>query len=469
MKVLGVTLCLAAALVACEAHRPRGRSLAPLADEGELYVYLDPLPAGSERLAFTLVSLAARAADGTTTPMTLLLGDVSRSLVPGERLLGFARLPPGAYSGLSLKVKRATLERDGRRTDMLVAPEGDAVDAPFAVSMRRATVVVLSLRYAESLAQGFAFTPYFSATTPGPLAPTLAGYCSSTSMNGVTAFDKHTRRVAAVMPTGREPQGIAIDSRLGRLYVALSGEDQVQVLDAYTGAELGRIALRPGDRPRELGLTPDGKLLVVLNPSSNTASFLDPAALIETDRVPTGEEPASLLLDRAGRRAYVLNRRSASVTVLDLGTHLVAGTARTNAEPVRAALNRAGTRLYVIHAASPYLLALSLPDLAIASRLLVGLGASALLVDSRSDLLYVGRQGDDRLQVYDPSSLMPLVSIDLPGSPSFLAVDDAENALFALVPSRRTVGVADLAGGRALASFEVGDDPYQVIVVGERR
>ncbi len=472
MKGLGVTLCLLSVLGACEAHRPRARVLAPLQDEGELYVYLDPLPAGAERLAFTLESLSARRADGGAAAMTLLLPDVSRIAVEGQRLLAFGRLAPAAYSGLALKVKRATLERDGRRSDLLVSPEGNPVDIPFSISRRRATIVVLSLRYAASVAQGFAFAPDFAATTPGPLVPSLAGYCSSTGMDGVTVFDKHTRRVAAVIPTGREPQGVAVDARLGRVYVALSGEDQVQVLDTYTGEEVGRISLRPGDRPRELALTPDGRVLVVVNPGSNTASFLDAAALLETDRVQTGEEPSSLLLDRAGRRAYVLNRRSASVTILDLATHLVAGTGRTNAEPLRAALNRAGTRLYVIHGASPYLLALSLPDLSIAARLLVGVGSfgvSALLVDARTDLLYVGRPDEDRLEVYDPASLMPLADVDLPGPATFLAIDDAENTLFALVPSRRTVAAVDLVGGRALGSFGVGEEPYQVTVVGERR
>jgi YVTN family beta-propeller protein len=270
-----------------------------------------------------------------------------------------------------------------------------------------------------------------------------------------------------VLPTGRAPEGLALDAQGIRLYVALSGEDQVQVIDVSSGRELRRLNLRPGDEPRELGLSPDGRTLVVVNRGSASVSFFDPSSEMEVARVPVGNEPGPLLLDRTGQRAFLVNQGSATITLLDLGNRSVAATIPTDPRPIRAALNRSGNRLYVIHAWSAYLLVFSLPDLRVVNRMLVGPGAGGLKVDPRTDLVYVSSGG--RLQIFDPFSLMPMSQIDVPGPVSQMAIDDVENVLFGVMPDRRSVLALDLATGRLLAVFEVPGSPYQVVLSGERR
>jgi YVTN family beta-propeller protein len=285
----------------------------------------------------------------------------------------------------------------------------------------------------------------------------------------VALFDRRARQVVAVLPTGRAPEGLALDAQGIRLYVALSGEDQVQVLDVSSGRELRRLNLRPGDEPRELGLSPDGRTLVVVNRGSASVSFFDPSSEMEVARVPVGDEPGPLLLDRTGQRAFVVNQGSATITLLDLGNRSVAGTIPTDPWPIRAALNRSGTRLYVVHGSSPYLLVLSLPDLRVVNRMLVGMGAGGLKVDPRTDLVYVSSRDLGRLQIFDPLSLMPVSQIDVPGPVSQMAIDDVENVLFGLMPDRRSALALDLATGRLLAVLEVPGRPYQVVLSGERR
>jgi YVTN family beta-propeller protein len=217
-----------------------------------------------------------------------------------------------------------------------------------------------------------------------------------------------------------------------------------------------------------VALTPDGSLLLVANQGSSTVVFADPAGPMELSRISVAEEPWSLLVDRSGKRAYVLSRRAATLTVLDLASRTVAGTAATDAEPVRAQLDRAGARLYVIHAGSAYMSVLDLPALSLARRVHVGLGASALKVDARTGLLYVGLRDDDRIQVYDPLALVPMDYIELPGPVSWLAIDDAENALLALVPGKRTLAFIDLTRRRVLGLADVGSGPHAIAAAGER-
>jgi YVTN family beta-propeller protein len=458
-----------ASLSACLGGQ-RGRVLAPLDQEGEVFVYLEPPQGAASRVSFAIESVSAERADGVAVPLEVSLREVSLAEARNQRLLAWARLPPGEYTALALKVSRAALEgEEGQgRSDLLVAPEPTHVPVPLRVGQRQATVLSLALQFASTVEKGFAFTPSFTAAVAGAPVTQITGYCSNAALADLSVFDKRNRRAAQVLPVGREPQGLALDVVRGRIYVALAGEDVLQVLDLLTGTELNRVWLRPGDRPRELGLTPDGRLLVVTNSNSNSVAFVDPIAGVELDRVNVGENPAALLLDRTGRRAYVLNHGSSSVTVIDLPTHAVVTTFATDALPSRAQINRAGTRLYVANAGSAYLNVYTLPDNVLQRRVFVGLGAAALKVDPRSDLVYVGKADETILQVFDPFSLMPVDSVELPEGTSYLAIDDVENTLLALMPARRAIAFVDLTTRRVTGTVDAGSEPYLVTVFGER-
>lgn len=369
-----------------------------------------------------------------------------------------------------MKLRRATLAADEGPVDLLLGEEPVRVALALELPRGAARLVRLALAGGQPLDQEFVFGGAFRASVlaAANTVVQLSGYCPSTSGATLAVFDRRSKQVTAMVPTGREPVGIAVDALAQRAYVALAGEDQVQVIDLATGADLQRIQLRGGDEPREVALTPDGKLAVTVNPRSSTATFIDTASGTVLDRVPTGQEPSSLVMGRGGRRAYVLNRRSNDVTVVDVGNRAVVATAATEPEPLRAALNRAESRLYVVHRGSAYMRVFSLPDLATVNRIYVGLGASAVRVDTRTDRVYVASAGEARIQIFDPASLLPVDAIQLPAPASYLTIDDLENALLAVLPSLQAVAFVDLTSRRLLSLADVGPDPYLVAVVGER-
>jgi len=466
-RKLALSALLLPLLSACAAP---GRALGPsLENEGELLLTLRPQPAGGTRLLVTLAQAWAEPVDGAPVPVTLLLSELRPGGPPGERLLARGRLPPGSYRGLRFQVRRATLEREGGAADLSVPSEPTSVELPYAVARKRVTVLSLTLHFERSVAQGQALALALEAAPAPSPVPALQGWVSSAGADALTVFDKHTRRLAAVLLTGRRPEGMVFDAQQLRAYLALSGEDQVAVLDVALGEEIGRIPLRPGDEPRELALTPDGRTLVVTNAGSASVSLLDPRAGLERERFTVGDEPSGLLLDAGGRRAYVLSRRNASMAVVDLGSRALAATVATEAEPARAALDRSGTRLYLAQAGSPSLAVYALPGLTLQRRIPVGLGARALAVDPRTGLVYVGLRGDPALQIYDPISFHPLGTLDLGASPAALAIDPSENLLYALLPSPPELVAVELTSGRVVSRLGLGAEPYQLALPGAGR
>jgi YVTN family beta-propeller protein len=441
----------------------------PLLDEGKVLVYLTPIPQQGRRLSFAVERLTAVREGGEAVPLQVHLpAIVASELSRDERLLASGRLPPGRYLGLRLAAAGARLAGEGRATDLLVGPEPARVEVPFDVRRGQAVVVKLSLDPEGALEGGFEFTPRFAGAVPARTSPGLVGACTNTRTNDVTLFDTQTRAVTGVVATGPSPYGVALDPVAGRAYVALGGQDQLEVVDLVRAEPAGRIPMRAGDEPRALLLLADRRTLLVLNFRSQTAAFVDALTSRELDRVGVGDAPWSVVHQGIGNRAIVVNRRSSSLTVLDLATRQVVATIPTDPEPLFAHASRDGTRLYLVHAGSLFMTEYALPSLAVSRRIRVGLGASTVKLDSRTGLIYVARAQEGRIEVFDAFSALPVDGFDVPGGVSRLAIDDQQDQLFALMPSRRAVAVVDLTSRRLVSVIEVSGDPYQVRLAAER-
>jgi YVTN family beta-propeller protein len=468
--LIAALLVLATACAAATRAVPRRR---PLEGFGEVTIYLLPLPREADALSFTVESIGLRRADmgdesADVLQLELVEKTVSRADAPSQHRLARGRVPPGRYTAVVVTVGSAALSRAGERARLLVEAQPSLAELHLDVSAGRAAVLFLSLNPAGSMRGQYGFAASLGATVAPQTPPQTALYCTDTAGPSVTVLDRRARLATGEIPVGARPRGIALDRAAARAYVALGAEDQIQILDVAADATVDRIRLTPGDGPLELGFAGDGNTLLVVNERSRTLSFVDVTRLTEVARVPLDDAPVSLLVDRQGRRAYVANRASATITVVDVATRTVVATLATDPEPLRAELNRDGTRLYVVHRGSAYLTVFGLPTFTPQARAYVALGATTLRVDTRTDLLYLSRGDERRIAVYDPVSLQPLDHFALPAPASYLAIDDAENALLALMPARRAIAVIDLTNRRLVAELPVGDDPYIFAFAGER-
>jgi hypothetical protein len=110
----------------------------------------------------------------------------------------------------------------------------------------------------------------------------------------------------------------------------------------------------------------------------------------------------------------------------------------------------------------------TLPSLAVSQRIRIGLGVSAVKLDARTDLIYVAHARETRIDVYDPRSVLPVDAFELPGWVSQMAIDDVQNLLFAVMPSRRAIAVVDLTSRKVVSVIESPGEPYEVRLSAER-
>jgi YVTN family beta-propeller protein len=453
-------------LASCQA---KPLSIRPaLEDEGEVFLYLDPLPQEAERLSFTLQEIAAVKDDGSKIPLTLSLPEIKLRDAMRQRCLAYGHLPPGTYRGLSVRVKKADLSTEEGEAALSVAEEPAMVIAPFTISRTKATQLSLTLRYRESVTGEIHFSPVFSVSVSGRPLAGVTGFVSSIASNDVAIIDKQEGRVSGMIATGSGPDGMAIDQERGRVYVALAGDDAVDVIDTAAGAILNRIQLRAGDNPGELALVPGGRTLLTANRGSDTVSFVDTGSLAERGRVSVGQNPFSILVDSSGKRAYVFNTFSNTVSVVDIAGETVVATVATEPEPLRGQFNRQGDRLYVICSRSRYLTVLNAQSLVLLRREFLGGEPASIKVDSGTDMLYIGWKFEDGVTGYEPLSFQPVDFIQTRGTVGYMTIDGEQNNLLLVMPERRTLTAVNLTSKKVVFEIDLCANPEYVTIMGER-
>lgn len=454
-------------LAACQMPNQQLKSVSE--DEVTAYLYLQPLPAETDQIRFTITSLAAVRADGVEIPLSLRLGELTRVQMARQRLLASSLLPIGSYKGFSIRVSKAFLKgEDGGEASLLVPEDATRLDFPFEVKKGRALLVSLSLRYEDSL-RGVSFTPTFTTVVPEKPLNNLTGYVTNFGAGTITVFDKKKGEAVDAIQTGRGPSGIVLDQRLRRAYVALTGDDAIDVIDVTAGTVVNRIRLSLGDAPRDLALTPDGKTLLSANIGSSTVSIIDPVALLEIDRVNVLNRPGAVLVDRSGSRAFIFNELVNRISVLDLASRqLLSSSIATDSKPLRGDFNRKGSRLVVYQQWSPYLLYIDPFSFTPQQRVNAGMGIGWVKVDTSSDKLYVGKTDQPVVDIYDPFSLMPSDYLPTLGGVSHMAIDGEENNLCLVIPEQRILQIINLVSRKVVGVIELDDAPYWATVVGER-
>ncbi len=463
-----VFILIIAVILACGCQSVPLQTRPPLEDEGEVFLYLQPFTQAAERLRFSLAGISAIREDGSEIPLSLSLKEIQGTDMKRQRLLAVGRLPYGRYSGFAVGVTKATLTAEHGEAALLVPETSQKSDFLFTVERKKAVVIVMALKYAESVREGINFTPAFAVSIPRPPLTELTGYVSNEGDDTITIFDKVKLEATGAIAVEAGPTGMALDRQLKRAYVALPDDDAIDAIDVAAGTILTRVLLVRGDRPRELALTPDGRTLLAVDTGSNNVSIIDTGSLMEVSRISVGRGPRSVLIDATGRKAYVFNGLSDNISVIDIAYRTVMGTISTGPGPLRGQFNRAGDRLYVAHENYPYLEVFDPAKFNMLHQEFMGTGVASIKVDAVTDLIYVGKKGDAMVTVYDPMSFAPIDYIQAGGTAGYMTIDNETNNLYIVVPEQRMVSVVNLVSKKRVTEIDVSESPYWVIMLGER-
>lgn len=450
----------------CSEMQPLITYKPPLAGQGELYFYLQPLPQEMEPISFTVADISAVPEQGAK--VSLLDSSIrieGREGIGVQQQLASEILPPGRYKGIQLLIEQATITTEEGEMDLLPPSAPIMLELSFSVLRDRSLALFLVLSPEYLVTDGFTFTPRFAVGKPFLPPKNFMGFVSNTNENLVKVFNKRTMEIVQVIHTGVAPKGMALDQREGVVYVALAGDDTIELINLTTMALIGRIRLRFGDEPVELALTPDGQTLLSANQGSGTISIIDIRSLAEIGRLNLNPDPVWIVSGEDNRRAYVLHTLTNSISVVDLSRRSLFASISLDEAPVRGALSRDGDKLYVINDSTD-LLVVDTQSLAVTDRIFIGSGSTSLKVDPKSELVYVSKKSGE-VVVVDPSNGMFIDSFPVARDVGFVAIDGEENVLLTLSSAGAEMQKFNLISKREIAHIAIEKGGHSLVVMGE--
>ena len=431
-----------------------------------LRLYLQPLPQEAQNLTLTLDDVAAIGADGSRFP----LGS-SPLILPGSELMALQKrllaspLPPGDYRGLSLRVSAADLHTDEGTTSLLVPEEAILLTEDFRIARESTLALFLALEPQRLVTDGYRLTPVFSLWKARPALPELKGFVSNSAAGTLSVFEKRTPEVVSVTAVGRRPEGMALDRRQRRAYVALAGEDSIAAVDLINEKVQDKLRLRPGDAPGEMALSPDGHTLVVVNEETSSLSILNATPLYEEGRLLLPSAPGSVFFGPSNAVAYLLQPEINALALVDLHRQEIIATVYLDFTPVRGAASPDGRSLYLLTADSPNLLVVDASSLAPRDRVLVGYGARSLVVNPHNGLVYVGMKSGE-VAFVDARVSLPIDALQTAGDAAWLSIDTEENALFVVSSRDGRLAKYDLVSKKRLGLLETDAGSYAAVLMG---
>lgn len=464
-----LTLLIAGLLWAgCHPQEISPQSRPALTDEGELALFLQPVPRDAAGLQIVIEQIVAQHSDGRQIPLPLNFNEINGAQFGRvQKRLALAILPPGQYNGIAIRLAEASIATEQGPMAQAVPPEAIDLAQPFEIQAGRTSTLFLSIRRPESGHRPILFADVFTLAPATQVVVNLTGYIANARLNNITVFNKKSLQVVDVIATGREPRDIVIDGPRTRAYVAVAGSNRVEVIDLLKREVIEKLRLSLNDRPVALALSPDGKVLVAVNNGSNTISIIDALAMIELTRISVGEGPTAATMTPSGLKAFILNTRGSTISVIDLAQKRLAVTIGLEGDPVRAAVNQEGNRLFVVSGNSPNLAVIDLARLVVMDKIFIGSNGSCITADTQTGLIYVGRAGPAEIVVIDPLALTPIDVIPLESRPSFLVLETQERNLFVTLPDRGELKKIEIISKRISSGIDVGLGANSVAFVDE--
>ena len=190
----------------------------------------------------------------------------------------------------------------------------------------------------------------------------------------------------------------------------VDGDGKIGIADAVMIQQLvaGEISEFPPRLPQQSGpvaITRDGSLVGVVNPDSDTVSFVETGGDTLLAEVLVGREPVGLAFTRSGDRALVTNARDASVSVIETDTFTVVNEIAVGVEPFGVVVNFAGDRAYVANMASGTVSEIDVASETVMGEATVGFQPQALAVTRDSASILVTHLKGGEVSVIDAATL----------------------------------------------------------------
>lgn len=290
-----------------------------------------------------------------------------------------------------------------------------------------------------------------------------------------------TARAADRAPSDTSAGAATTGSLVGAQYAFVSDEagNAVSVIERSDGRVVATLS--PGQRPRGIRLTPDGRTLVVAVSGSPRGgpgvdeSKLPPAdrskdglALIDLTtravrRLPGGVDPENFDLSSDGHTIYVANEDASAVTVVDVPRGAVVASIPVGGQPEGVTVRPGHDEVWVTSEETGKLFVVDTRRHRVTHVIAVGKRPRSVAFTRDGSRAYAPAEVGGNLTVIDASRYAPIATIAVPGAgakPMDALLAPGDSLLYVSTGRGGTVAVLDTRTSKFVATIPVGTRPW---------
>jgi len=434
-------------------------------EQGKLVVYLTPKTTPtSAGFSFTLEKLWIEDELGTKTPLPIKQKEIDSSSTTGQIILARGELKTGVYTKICFKISRAILLKRGEIYPLRLLNQG-VVSIPITLRIFPHKTNNLFLNWApEASIKAETFSPDIKVQKGKTGLKKLLLYVSNSGDDYLSVIDRGSHQIIDAITVGNAPKGMTLSEDGNYLYVANYLSNSISIIETITNRLMDTIALNIGFGPTELTIPPFSRILYVTATDSNAVIAIDTLTKSILKKIDVGQKPIGIASDPDGQYVYVANSYSNNISVIETRTNNIVNTIGAGGEPKYLTVYQ--RYIVVSNSQSNSLMFIDRHSLKVVSTAFVPSQPGMIIPGLRGWVYVAGERSNDISFVTPMLNIAPR-KLGVSRHPSGMALDKDRKLLYVANLADNTVSVLDLIREEEIDKIEVGDKPYDLILVGD--
>ena len=303
-----------------------------------------------------------------------------------------------------------------------------------------------------------------TTTSAVVVAATPRVFVTNETGNSVSVINLNTNQVEATIKVGNRPRGIGKAPDGSVIYVAVSGENAIAVIDPTTLKVLRKFSSGPD--PETFAVHPNGNLYIS-NEENAKASVFDPKSGKLVAEIKVGIEPEGVAIAPDGTRAIVTSESTNMLHVIAIPEHKIVANILVGARPRSVSFSADSKIAYATSEIGG-----EVKKVDVASGKIIGRAPLAddkakpkdILPSRDGKRLFVAGGRANRVFVLDERTLDILNQIPVGKRVWGLALTRDGKRLYTTDGASNQVSVIDTDANKVVATIPVGEMPWGVVI-----
>ena len=295
-------------------------------------------------------------------------------------------------------------------------------------------------------------------------APSKCIFVTNERSDDISVINGETLEVEATIPIGGRPRGIGLSPDGKELYVAVSEENSIAVLDPASLEVLRKF--ESGSDPETFAVHPNGNIYIS-NEDDAKATVFNPLTGEQVAEIPVGLEPEGVAVSPDGSKVIVTSESTNMLHIIGVPDHTIVANVLVGARPRSAVFNADGSLAYSTSEISGEVKKVDMSTFKILSKAKIAdekAKPKDIILSKDEKTVYVAGGRANQVLVMDAEKMELITGIPVGKRVWGLAMTSDGKRIFTTDGVSGTVSVIDTTTNKRIKTIEVGKFPWGVVV-----